>query len=115
MRCMNRLYSCRGGYTISFHIGWGESAFANTQGDLSMKRTPSDTYLEKARLLGKKEAERLLSRMKAGLMYKMLDEALSPLECIAIQLEIENEQLLEWRAKTAELRKVESGRNLDPG
>lgn len=44
-------------------------------------------------------------------MCKMWDEKLSPLECIAIQLEIEDEQLLEWRAKTAELRKMESDRN----
>lgn len=77
-----------------------------------MKRAPSDKYLEKAKLLDKKEAERLLPRMRARLMCKMLDEKLSPLECIAIQLEIEDEQLLEWRAKTAELRKMESGRNL---
>lgn len=77
-----------------------------------MKREPSEKYLEKAKLLGKKEAERLLSRMRARLMCKMRDETLSPLECIAIQLEIEDEQLLEWRAKTAELRKMESARNL---
>lgn len=80
-----------------------------------MKKVPSDKYLEKAKLLGKKEAERLLSRMRASLMCKMRDEKLSPLECIAIQLEIEDEQLLEWRAKTAELREMESGRNLDLG
>jgi hypothetical protein len=24
-------YSCRGGYTINFWIGWGESAFTNTK------------------------------------------------------------------------------------
>ena len=77
-----------------------------------MKREPSEKYLEKARLLGKKEAERLLSRMRARLMCKTRDETLSPLECIAIQLEIEDEQLLEWRAKTTELRKMESGGNL---
>jgi len=76
-----------------------------------MKREPSDKYLEKAKLLGKKEAERLLSRTRARLRGEMLDETLSPLECIAIQLEIEDEQLLEWRAKTAELRKTESDRN----
>lgn len=80
-----------------------------------MKRAPSDTYLEKARLLGKKEAAQLLTRMKAGPQYKVLDEGLSPLECLAIQLEIEDEQLLEWRAKMAELRKMESGRNLELG
>ena len=77
-----------------------------------MKREPSEKYLEKAKLLGKKEAERLLSRMRARLMCKLRDEKLSPLECIAIQLEIDDEQLLEWRAKTAELRKRESDRNL---
>jgi hypothetical protein len=79
-----------------------------------VKRKPSDKYLEKAKLLRKEEAERLLSRVKTKLMCKMLDEKLSPLECLAIQLEIEDEQLSEWRARTAELREKEGGQRLEP-
>lgn len=78
-----------------------------------MKRKPSEKYLEKARLIDKKEAERLLSRMKARLLCKMKDETLTPLECLAIQLEIEDEQLMDWRARTAELREKESNQRLE--
>jgi len=78
-----------------------------------MKRKPSEKYLEKARLIDKKEAERLLSRMKARLLCKMKDETLTPLECLAIQLEIEDEQLMDWRARTAELREKENSRRLE--
>ncbi|MGE5770809.1 MAG: hypothetical protein ACM3Z4_02000 [Hyphomicrobiales bacterium] len=45
--------------------------------------------------------------MRAKLMCKMKDEKLSTLECVAIQLEIEDEQLKEWRARTAEMREKE--------
>ena len=72
-----------------------------------MRKNPSDEYIEKAKLLTKKETERLMSRMRARLVDKMQDEKLSPLECAAIQLEIEDEQLMEWRSKTAELREKE--------
>ena len=78
-----------------------------------MNRKPSEKYLEKARLIDKKEAERLLSRMKARLLCKMRDETLTPLECLAIQLEIEDEQLMDWRARTAELREKESSQRLE--
>jgi hypothetical protein len=72
-----------------------------------MKRNPSAEYLEKAKLLTKEETERLMSRMRARLMCKMQDEKLGTLECVAIQLEVEDEQLKEWRAKTAEMRENE--------
>ena len=78
-----------------------------------MNRKPSEKYLEKARLIDKKEAERLLSRMKSRLLCKMRDETLTPLECLAIQLEIEDEQLMDWRARTAELREKESSQRLE--
>lgn len=72
-----------------------------------MRTKPSEAYLEKARLLTKAESERLMSRMRASLIGKMQDEKLSPLECVAIQLELEDEQLMEWRSRTAELREKE--------
>jgi DNA primase len=72
-----------------------------------MRKKPSEAYLEKARLLTREEAERLMSRMRARSMCMMHDEEPSTLECVAIQLETEDEQLREWRAKMVELRKKE--------
>jgi hypothetical protein len=69
-----------------------------------MRKSPSEEYLEKARLLSKEETERLLSRMRTKLMRRLEDKTLSALEVVAIQLEIEDEELNEWREKWAEIR-----------
>ncbi len=69
-----------------------------------MKKTPSDEYLEKARLLSKEETERLLSRMRSKLKRRLEDKKMNALEAVAIQLEKEDEELNEWRAKMAEIR-----------
>ena len=69
-----------------------------------MKKIPSDEYLEKARLLSKEETERLLSRMRSKLKRRLEDKKMSALEAVAIQLEKEDEELNEWRAKMAEIR-----------
>lgn len=71
----------------------------------AMKKIPSDEYLEKARLLSKQETERLLSRMRSKLKRRLEDRKLDALEAVAIQLEKEDEELSEWRAKMAEIRK----------
>ncbi len=70
-----------------------------------MKKTPADEYLEKAKLLNKEETERLLSRMRAKLLRRLEDKKLSALEVAALQLEIEEEDLNEWREKWAEIKK----------
>ena len=70
-----------------------------------MKKTPAEEYLEKAKLLTKEETERLLSRMRAKLMRRLEDKNLSTLEVMAIQLEIEDKELNEWREKMAEIEK----------
>ncbi len=70
-----------------------------------MRKTPSEKYFEKAKLLTKKETERLLARMRSKLARKLEDTKLSELEAVAIQLEIEDEELNEWRERTAEIRK----------
>jgi hypothetical protein len=70
-----------------------------------MRKTPSEEYLEKAKLLTKEEKERLLARMRTKLQRRLEDKKLSALESVAIQLEIEDEELQEWRAKMAEIRK----------
>lgn len=69
-----------------------------------MKKIPSDEYLEKARLLSGEETERLLSRMRSKLKRRLEDKKMNTLEAVAIQLEKEDEELNEWRAKMAEIR-----------
>lgn len=71
-----------------------------------MRKCPSENYLKKARLLTKEEVELLMSRPRAK-SIKMNDEKLSDLECVAIQLEIDDEHLREWRARAAEMRAME--------
>ena len=70
-----------------------------------MKRAPNEEYLEKARLLGKEETERLLSRARGKLTRRLEDQKLTPEEAVAIQLEIEDEDLNEWREKWNEIKK----------
>jgi hypothetical protein len=69
-----------------------------------MRKLPSEQYLEQAKLLSKEELERLLSRTRAKLMRRLEDKKLSAVEVVAIQLEIEDEDLNEWREKWAEIK-----------
>ncbi|MBU1395593.1 MAG: hypothetical protein KKE84_05555 [Gammaproteobacteria bacterium] len=75
-----------------------------------MRKTPSDEYLEQARLLSKEETERLLSRTRTKLIRKLESEKMTALEVVALQLEIEDEDLGEWREKMAEIRKKTKAR-----
>lgn len=70
-----------------------------------MRKTPSDVYLEKAQTLSEEETERLLSRARSKLIRRLENEKMTALEVVALQLEIEDEDLSEWRAKMAEIRK----------
>ncbi|MES2365647.1 MAG: hypothetical protein V4563_07135 [Pseudomonadota bacterium] len=70
-----------------------------------MRKTPDEQYLEKAKLLTKDETERLLSRMRTKLTRRLEDNKLSELEVVAIQLEIEDKELNEWRERMAEIEK----------
>jgi hypothetical protein len=69
-----------------------------------MPRTPSAEYLEKARKLSRAETERLLSRARNKLVRRLEDQKLSPLEVAAIQLEVEDEDLAEWRERWATIK-----------
>ena len=72
-----------------------------------MKLTqPSDPYIEKAKHLSKEEAEHLFSRMRRKLSRRLDDKKLIPLEAIALQLELEDQQLQEWRDRLTELREA---------
>ncbi|HSQ40615.1 MAG TPA: hypothetical protein VLM78_10705 [Anaerolineales bacterium] len=74
-----------------------------------MKKTPSDEYLEKAKLLSKEETERLLSRTRSKLIRRLEKEKMTALEVVALQLEFEDEDLNEWRARMAEISKKTKG------
>jgi hypothetical protein len=70
-------------------------------------RSCKDEYLSKAKRLTKIEAERLMSRM-GGKMHRRLEkEGLSKEEILGIQLEIEDDQLLDWREKMVSIKKSE--------
>ena len=68
-----------------------------------MKIIPSKAYLEKAKRLSSEEAEQLLARMRGKLTRRVEDKHASPLEAVAIQLEMEDEKLKEWRERWAEI------------
>ena len=59
----------------------------------------SQEYLDKASQLNEEEQERILSRMSGKLPNRLFKAKLKKEEAIAIQLEIEDEQLNEWREK----------------
>lgn len=71
-------------------------------------KTADDEYLEKAKLLSDDEAERLLSRMEGKLPKRMQKDKLSQLEALAIQLEVEDDMLNEWRQHMTEIREKEA-------
>jgi hypothetical protein len=73
-------------------------------GLFAMKRTPAETYLEKAAKLSRDEAEQFFSRMDKKLIRKLDEHKLIPVEVLAIQLEIEDERLKEWRERFAEIK-----------
>jgi hypothetical protein len=68
-----------------------------------MKRKPDETYLEKAKKLNKEEVERLQCRMRIKLIRRTEDKKLTDMEALAIQLELEDEELEEWREERRKL------------
>ena len=58
-------------------------------------------YIIKAKNLSEEDRERVLSRMGGKLPKRLQKEKLTVEEAIAIQLELEDEQLKEWRANMA--------------
>jgi hypothetical protein len=65
---------------------------------------PAEKYLEKAALLSREEAECFFSRMAIKLARKLDNHKLLPVEALAIQLEIEDEKLKEWRERFAKTK-----------
>jgi len=75
---------------------------------MKIKRTklksPSKEYLEKAKDLPKKDAERLLARMRGRFARRLEDKQFSTIEALAFQLEYEDEQLKDWRKNVDKIR-----------
>ena len=68
-------------------------------------KTASDEYMDKAKNLTAEEVEKLQSRMRGKLARRAEDKKVSLLEALAIQLELDDEQLAEWRKNIQAIRK----------
>jgi hypothetical protein len=71
----------------------------------------STDYISKVKELSKTEKERILSRMTGKLPKRLEKDKLTEEEAIAIQLELEDEQLQDWKKKVAAIRAKEKKKN----
>ena len=69
-----------------------------------MKQSPTASYVEKAKLLSREEVEQLFSRMGRRTAHRLDRDKLTPLEAVALQLEKEDRDLEEWRARWSEIQ-----------
>ena len=67
-------------------------------------KTVNLDYIAKAKKLSEEDRDRVLSRMGGKLPKRLHKEKLTVEEAIAIQLELEDEQLQEWRANMAAIQ-----------
>ena len=67
-------------------------------------KTINVDYIAKAKNLSDEDRDRVLSRMGGKLPKRLQKEKLTVEEAIAIQLELEDEQLQEWRANMAAIQ-----------
>ncbi|MFZ2853025.1 MAG: hypothetical protein WAZ34_02805 [Rhodocyclaceae bacterium] len=65
--------------------------------------TATEAYLEKAKLLSNDNTERVLTRIREKLTRRLDDGQVTASEAVAIQLELEDEQLREWRERMSEM------------
>ena len=70
-------------------------------------KTPDEAYIKAASKLSKDHKERLLSRMRGKLTRKWESEEFDTLQALAIQLEIEDAELADWREKMNEIKQKE--------
>lgn len=75
-----------------------------------MTKASNPDYLAKVAQLTREDTERLLSRMTGKLPRRLEKNKLSSEEALAIQLELEDEQLQEWREKMQAMRDKEAAR-----
>ncbi len=79
-----------------------------------MKNICNEEYMQKVDLLTKEETERLLSRMHGKLPRRLEKGKLTQQEALALQMELEDEQLQEWRAMVKILKKNAKKQEKDP-
>ena len=75
-----------------------------------MKDKVNPEYLEKVKQLSSDEAERILSRMGGKLPKRFIKDKLTQEDAVALQLEIEDEHLQEWRETMDNLREEDEKR-----
>ncbi len=75
-----------------------------------MTKASKPDYLAKVKQLSKVETERLLSRMGGKIDRRLEKGKLSQEEALAKQLELEDEQLQEWRRVMHSLKKKEEAK-----
>ena len=73
-------------------------------------KTVNEEYLAKVKLLDKAEKERLLSRMVGKLPRRLQKEKIDEDEAIAMQLELEDQQLEEWRERMRALKAADESK-----
>jgi len=70
-------------------------------------KAPGEEYVKAASNLNDDQKERLLCRMRGKLTRKWENEKLDTLQALAIQLEIEDAELADWREKMNEIKDKE--------
>jgi hypothetical protein len=65
---------------------------------------PNEEYLNKAQNLNEDEIDKLQLRMRRKLSRRAEDKKLTLLEAVAIQLEIEDIELQEWRERKNKMK-----------
>jgi hypothetical protein len=73
-------------------------------------KSASPEYLERAATLSREDAERLFSRMRGKLARRLENERIDSLDAVALQLQLEDEELNEWRQRWEELSQHEAKR-----
>jgi hypothetical protein len=68
-------------------------------------------YASNAKKLSGEERERVLSRMTGKLPKRLEKDKLTEEEALAIQLELEDEQLHDWKERVAAIRAKEKKKN----
>jgi hypothetical protein len=75
-----------------------------------MTKIDKPNYVAKVKLLTQEETERLLSRMGGKLPRRLEKRKISQEEALAMQLELEDAQLTEWRKVMHHLKKKEEAK-----
>lgn len=73
-------------------------------------RIPNEDYIKKAESLNADEQDRLMCRMRGKLSRRIEDKKLTKIAALAIQLEVEDAELSEWRQNMAEIKEKENNK-----